>query len=241
MKELQKLGLTGNESKVYMTLLGLGSASVGVITEESGVHRRNVYDAIERLVKRGLVGHVIKGKIKYFQASNPANLLDMIGEEKRQLDKKLNILNSILPSLLAIHSSKKKESVIIYKGVKGIKTVLDDILDTGKPNLVLGAHKPSQKIKSHLRNFHLKRIKLKIRDRLIFDKNDNERADKLARMPYTEVRFLPKSNYSKTAVNIYGNKVAILMWSDPIAIVIENSEVAKSFRNYFEMIWNTLE
>jgi len=47
-KVLEELGLAKNEAKVYLNLLRLGSASVGKSTAESGVHRRNVYDSLER-------------------------------------------------------------------------------------------------------------------------------------------------------------------------------------------------
>ena len=111
MKEsLEQIGLTKNEIKVYLTLLKLGSVSVGMITEASGVHRRNVYDAIERLIKRGLVGHVLKGKIKYFEAANPNCLLNILKEEKDILKNKVKGVNEILPKLLAIHNEGEKEN-----------------------------------------------------------------------------------------------------------------------------------
>jgi len=241
MNELKELGLTGNETRVYLTLLRLGSATAGRITEESGVHRRNVYDAIERLVKRGLAGHVIKGKIRYFEAASPKCLLSIIEEEREALEGKMKRINSILPGLLSIHGSRERENVIIYKGLKGVKTVLEDILKTGKPNHVLGAHKPPKQIKNYLNNFHRKRVRLGISDKLIFNRNDTERANMLAKMPLTEVRFLQSSNESKTAINMYGDKVAILMWSEPIGILIENKEVAKSFRDYFSLLWKITE
>jgi len=237
MKELNEIGLSKNESKVYLTLLRLGSASVGRITEGSGVHRRNVYDAIERLMKKGLIGHVLKGKIKYFEAANPKCLLNILEEEKMSLEKKMKNINSILPGLLSIHGSKERENVIIYKGVKGVKTILEDILKTKKTNHVLGAHKPPKQIQNYLNNFHRKRVKMGVKDRLLFDRADIERAKTLSKMPFTEIKFLPKSNESNTAINIYGDKVAIIMWSEPIGILIENKEVAKSFREYFNLLW----
>jgi len=44
---LIQCGLTKNESRVYITLLRLGSATVVAITKESKVHRVNVYDVLE--------------------------------------------------------------------------------------------------------------------------------------------------------------------------------------------------
>lgn len=132
---------------------------------------------------------------------------------------------------------KEKSSIILRKGVKGIKSVLDDILKTKEENMVLGAHKPPEPIRSYLMNFHRKRTKMKLSDKIIFNRNDMERAKKLASMPFTEIRFMPRKYDSHTAINIYGNTVAILSWSEPTAIIIKDRKVANSFREYFKLLW----
>ena len=62
MKEivLQKLGIAGNEAKIYLILLRSGVSSAGDITKKSGIHRSNVYDALERLKEKGLINFVMK-------------------------------------------------------------------------------------------------------------------------------------------------------------------------------------
>lgn len=52
---LQQLGLAKNEARIYQTLLQRGEMAVGEIANKSGVHRRNVYDSLNRLVEKGLV------------------------------------------------------------------------------------------------------------------------------------------------------------------------------------------
>jgi len=48
------------------------------------------------------------------------------------------------------------------------------------------------------------------------------------------------SNYDGITMDIYGNKVAILMWTEPPeAVIIENKSVADSFRDYFEILWKS--
>mgnify|MGYP003981854791 FL=1 len=46
---LNDLGLTKNESKVYISLLKIGSSTVTNIANESNIHRVNVYDSIKKL------------------------------------------------------------------------------------------------------------------------------------------------------------------------------------------------
>ena len=162
----------------------------------------------------------------------------MIEDEKEKLKKKSTNINIILSELLQLQKTpKEKNSVFVFKGIKAIKSVLNDIISTKKENLVIGAHKPPEPIRSYLMNFHKERVRLKLSDRLIFNRDDTERAKKLAKTPFTEIRFMPKKYNSRTAINIFGNTVAILSWSEPTAIIIKNEEVANSFREYFKLIW----
>ena len=68
---LWNLGLTKNEIKIYLTLLDEGSSTAGIITEKTGIHRRNVYDSIERLIEKGIVGYIVVKGRKHFEAVDP--------------------------------------------------------------------------------------------------------------------------------------------------------------------------
>ena len=93
-KELfQSLGLTKNETKVYISLLELGNSQIAQITENCGIHRRNVYDSISRLMEKGLVSFVIVNNKKVVSPVNPKRFLEIIDEKEYELEnlkKKLN-------------------------------------------------------------------------------------------------------------------------------------------------------
>ena len=55
---LKELGLTHLEIKLYKFLLLDGPNHAGLISRKTGVHRRNVYDALERLIQKGLVSYI---------------------------------------------------------------------------------------------------------------------------------------------------------------------------------------
>jgi len=82
---LRDVGLSLNESKVYETLLHTGEASVQEISLKSNVHRRNVYDSLNKLIEKGLASEVfIKGE-KNFKAINPEQLLEIIKEKRKRI------------------------------------------------------------------------------------------------------------------------------------------------------------
>jgi hypothetical protein len=61
------------------------------IIEETGLYRKNLYDALDRLVKRGLITYVTENKIKFFQPKNPENLLKYM-EEKKEWKNNLTLI-----------------------------------------------------------------------------------------------------------------------------------------------------
>jgi len=57
---LEEIGLSPNEAKIYETLLSSGEVGVSDISLKANVHRRNVYDALNRLVEKGLVYRILQ-------------------------------------------------------------------------------------------------------------------------------------------------------------------------------------
>jgi hypothetical protein len=61
---------------------------------------------------------------------------------------------------------------------------------------------------------------------------------KIKHIALSEIRYLPEKYSSPVSVNIYGDKVAIILWASlPFAVVIKNKEISQSYKNYFEILW----
>jgi len=235
------LGLTGNETKIYLTLLKIGSATAGVITSRSGIHRRNVYDAVERLMKKGLVSSVIINNKKYFQAEEPERFISLIDEKKSLLEEQRNIVKEIIPSLKPIQN-QSLQTVKFFKGKEGLKSVYEDILKTGKNYIGYG---PGEQVEvilgGYIKHYVKKRLRKKLQARLIFE--DSARGKWFTKNKLLYVKYLPDNYSSHAALRIYGNKVALILFSEdePLAIVIENKSIADGYRKYFEILWNSAE
>ena len=65
--------------------------------------------------------------------------------------------------------------------------------------------------------------------------------EKVKKIHLSEIRLLPEKYSSPLAVNIYGDKVAIILWSreNPFAIVIKNKEISEGYRKHFELMWKS--
>jgi sugar-specific transcriptional regulator TrmB len=226
---LKEFNLTRNEAIVYNGLLELGPSLAGEISRKTGLHRRTVYDTIEMLIKKGLIGYIIKNNRKLFEAASPKRFLDII-EEKKEL-----INNSLEEMLLIYNKTKILEETNFYKGKQGLKTVFEDQIETKKEILIIGASPLAYEIlQFYFKWFDKRRVENKIKTKIIFNKTD-----KTPKIPLSEIKYLPQKYSSPLAVNIYGDKVAIILWSkdNPLAIVIKNKEISDGYKKYFELMW----
>src|SRR3989338_2360591 len=121
-KVLRDAGLSDGESKVYLALLKLGNAHVQKLKEESKLHRTTIYDFLDKLIKKGLAGFVVKNNVKFYAAAHPDKLLAFVKEKEDNVKE-------IFPSLQQMMKQQKEElHVEVYEGEEGFKTLLNDIL-----------------------------------------------------------------------------------------------------------------
>ncbi len=229
-KSLKDLGLTQNESSIYKALLEIGPSLAGQISRKTGLHRRTVYDTTEMLIQKGLIGYIIKNNRRHFQASSPEKFLDIIKEKE-------NLVNEILPEMMLMYkNTNEKQETNFYKGRSGIRTIFEDQLkENPKEILILGGSHLAHDIMSfYLKWYNMERTKKKIKMKIIFNEKPSKR-----KIPHSEVRFLPEKYSSPMAINIYGDKIAIILWSkeNPIGILIKNKEISGGYKKYFELMW----
>jgi len=228
LEVLKEAGLTHNEALVYRALLNLGPSLAGQISRKTGLHRRTVYDITEMLIKKGLIGYILKNNRRIFKASSPEKFLDILKEKE-------NSINELLPEMMSLYTqTQEKQETNFYKGKQGLKTVFEDQLKGGKEVLVIGASYLADEIfKFYLKWYGKERKEKRIKLRMIF----TERKKKS--IPFSEIRYLPKKYASPMAINIYRDKVAIILWSkeNPFAIVIKEKEIAEAYKKHFELMW----
>src|SRR3989338_3159988 len=127
-EELQKLGLTEHEAKVYLTALSLGPSSVAQISEQANMKRPTVYLVLENLIKRGLVLESFAGKKRLFEAEKPQKLEKLTKRMRRQVVDAEILLESILPGLIKLPKQYSEEpKVNFYSGLEGLKNIALEI------------------------------------------------------------------------------------------------------------------
>ncbi|MBI4163976.1 MAG: helix-turn-helix domain-containing protein, partial [Candidatus Aenigmarchaeota archaeon] len=236
-KIFQSLGLTEREAEVYLILLDTGSTTTGQIIKKSGLHKATVYSILQRLVDQGLVNYIMKEGIRYFESADPETFLDVLREREEGLLE-------ILPELKKKkEQAKQKQEAYILEGLKGLKASRDKslkILSKGDELLVLGASRASNMaLESYWINYHNKRVKEGIKARMLWNETAKKWGKDREKLPYTQLKYLPKELETPANIDIYKNIVDISVFAEkPFIFHIENKTLADSFRNYFNLLWN---
>ncbi len=233
----EELGFNEREAQVYETLLRLGECPVADILEATQLHPQLIYRALDSLVVRGLVIISFRRHRKYARAEDP-RVLERIEAER------LTKLRKALPDLMALQQGSKDAVVRVEKGAEAVRSHRARLIDLApeKSNLdIIGGSGDSffKTMGERLREVERKRIKKGILRRILsfssqrqlFEEND-------AFKKLTEYRYLETEYPVPSSTLIYGDKVALYIWtSDPLVIDIESAEAADSYRSYFEALW----
>jgi HTH-type transcriptional regulator, sugar sensing transcriptional regulator len=240
-KLLKEIGLTETEIKVYLSLLSLGATSAGRIVEDTGIYRKNLYDALNKLIEKGLVTFVVENKIKVFQPKNPENLVNYLEEKKAKIDEKKDEIEKIIPQLKSKFNSLPSEiESEIYRGVDGIKTILKECLNH-KEVLFMGATGDVENRMPYFwPHYNKKRIKMKSKWKLLLVCEAKDKP--LTKSPLYEYKVLPKILSGLNVIYIYGDYVANVLWLEkPVAFVIKHQNLANNYRKYFNFLWKTIK
>ncbi|MBI2110723.1 TrmB family transcriptional regulator [Candidatus Woesearchaeota archaeon] len=232
---LKEFGLSENEIKVYLALIKTGESTAQNTAKTAGLPRTTTYHLLESLEQKGLVGFVIKESKKYFQAANPKKLIQALEEKK-------NIIQEIIPELSSISETvKEKPKVTVYEGLKGIRSILKDVLEEKRTIYHYGDIVSIQEVFSYAFPQYIKeRVKRKIPIKIICKKEElHKELLKTAKKELREFVFVPENYEFKSSVFIYANKVAIFnIKREPYyVVVIENEDFYDTQKNLFEIVW----
>jgi HTH-type transcriptional regulator, sugar sensing transcriptional regulator len=238
---LKEIGLTGNEIKVYLALLELGYTKTGMLIKKTKIHTSKVYDALERLIDKGLVTYSIEANIKHFSAVDPSRLKDYLEEKKKKIEEEQRLIGKIIPQL-KLKTSKEEPKIETFRGFKGTVNAFEDILKTLGPKEeyyvfpLLGSIEP---LTLYFDNFHRRRMQKKIKVKIIVSEELKDRIKELKKLKLTQIRKINKDLSSPATLNIYKNKTLIClgMRKEPIVFLVEDKDITNSFKKYFEVMW----
>lgn len=230
---LRDLGLADKEIRVYIALLGMGVSRVQEIAKEAKLLRTTVYEVLESLIDKGLVSYSIRSGVRHFETAEPAKLQHIVDERRRKVLE-------IMPELESIAAGvKEKPRVETYEGREGLKTFMRNVIkkDIAEMHAFGAEGRFSDMFGYFFVSWDRDRVKNKVLLRIIY--NERIRQKKLNEgIPLSSMRFLPGRYKFPSTTIVFGNNVGIVLWSaEPLVISIKSGEIAKSYENFFQLLW----
>lgn len=242
---LKQLGFSEKEIQVYLSLLNLGPSSVREIAQKAQVNRGTTYDILKSLMKRGLVSYYHQDKHQYFLAEDPDKIKNVLDDKINELTQSKSEILKIIPELKSIYNKAEAEKPVVkyYEGKKGVKIILEDVLETmedseNKEYYVYSASDVREHLYNDFPNFAKERVKRKIKCKVIAIGSGGQL------WGMDERKWISKTEGSPTYIIIYNKKIALISLdkvSNPIGMIIADQGIFQTQKMIFEYIWKILK
>lgn len=244
-KYLEKIGLNKKEALLYDALIKRGELTPSQISFETRLTREYVYAVASDLEKKGIIEQIPGRKKITYRAKSPEKIRDYLNLEKSSIEDKERAFDLLYPQLLNQYKLGNGQSgVTSFKGIDGIKHILEGAFYQPKLKEILVFSSPNDEIMGSYLVDHIKKVtSSSIKTRVLSPRSRrltrNLEGVKLNR----EIRYIDDDLFVFPTEISLGNKFVVLSSydKDKGAIVIENKDVIKTFTNLFNYFWKIAE
>jgi sugar-specific transcriptional regulator TrmB len=251
--KLIKLGLGDYEARVLGALIANSPASATFVAKKCNLSRSSVYTTLSSLIAKGLVSTTYKNEVKQFIAEDYHSLGQLLKKQKKDLDDKWALFESMKGSLKTLSSTQLHlPNIIFFEGQEGLKKIYLSMMRDTEPNSTLYLMRdefvwqPDWKFIFEMEwHERVKRIKIEknISTKLLVNDSPLERKKSTLYKSKKSLHFafLPKKHSVKHfAIYILGDVVSILSMehNNLVGIKITNQSMADNFKHMFEGLWH---
>jgi len=238
-KILEQIGLSKNESAIYLALLDLGPSGISKISEKTAIHRPLIYKALPELLEKKLVSQTQKGKSVLYVAEPPNRLESIFDDLKYQFFEYLPDLED------SYEKNNKKPKVRFLEGKDGTRRVFDDVVRSLKKGDTFYRY-TSNKDGKEKKDRHVPKVYWTMRDskkleRLVItnEKTLKGKVDKIDRFAKAIPEKDEEFNYNVTEI-IYGDRVAFIDYNSDTAMIIESKPISDFQKHIFKSFYKKL-
>jgi len=240
-KKLQNIGLTKNESRVYLFLLEYQEAKTGIMCSKLNIPNSHIYRILEKLLDKGIISYKIVNNVKVFRPVDPESLYALFREKERQLEKEKDDLKTFISSLKKIEIKDKKQNDFKYfEGISGVRSMFTEFVAGFEKNskvFIASAPIAYEKWNAFLLDlFHPPRIKKNVHQQLIVPTKLKEHGKEREKFQPIEIKY---SNVEmESEFGVAGEYTYFLSYGDkPYALLIKDKNFAKTQVKIFHIMW----
>jgi len=254
IENLQKLGLSEVESRVYINLLKKKNFTATEISRLSGVHRTKIYEVLHQLVKKGLCFEIL-GNVNKYSPTNPDVAIKRLiqkseDEYKIELEYKNIIASNISDSLSQIYHSEKENTnpldyIQIIRNKSAVAEKFEYLHKTAKEEILCFAKSPFMIPTKQYYPVHYA-LKNKLNVKSIYEIKDLEDRDYKNEV----ISFIQDGEQVKfyddlpIKMMVFDKKIVLLGLVDNIypnesctTLLMEHKDIANIFIRLFDSCW----
>lgn len=243
IKELEAIGLSEKEARVYLTVLEVGQATVQEIGKKADVNRATTYVILDSLMTKGLIATFGEGKKGLYIAEAPHGLNNIIREQEEELEKRDAQLDLLMPELHSLYNlHPNKPEVKFYEGKEGLKQMLAE-RRKDSPDEVRVFY-PAQQVKSVFTNeeaadLRKHRVKKEIKIKSII----SEGPDVVNRnIEMSENRSTGDQYKFTSDIEIWDDKILMASLEGHVSgVIIKSKLIADTMKSIFELAFEAAE
>lgn len=242
---LKNFGLNEKEASIYQALIELGPSPVRALANAAKINRGTTYDILKSLQQQGLVSFYNTKSHQHFVAEPPEKLLLALQDKRQNLQEVEEQIKESLPELKILFEKQGgKPAVKLYEGLKGIRSILEDVLQSmeqckEKIYYVYSSTNVRKNVYLAMPDFSEKRIRKEIKVKTIALGEGGQ----LVGLDERKWMHLPEKDLKATYEIVYNGKVAHISLQaseNPVGVVIQNDEIYQTQKLIFEYNWNKL-
>ena len=236
-QSLKELGLTSNQTYIYLHLAKKGKARAGEIIKATGYHRNIIYSTLEELIEKRLVSSAKENGVMHYRLSDPERLVV-------EQEEKLRIAKGAVGELAQYMKGSPPQQIIIYEGQKDFVTQARrayEIMPAGGMARTLGTSPMWHELvgKEVGEELLALQIEKKIKWRVLakkFDRNDMKYIVESNGLMEGKESALVSDDTN--GIEILEDRISIRSFVAPYFIVeIVNEQLAKNYQRYFDFLW----
>ncbi len=234
---LEKVGLSPNETKVYIAGLTLGSSLANAIAKKAGLKRSLCYHLLNSLLEKGLANKSGKSYSHHYTMEPPERLKDFIKRKQLELKRTESQIDEISAELESMYAPKlRPASVRFYEDAEGLKSAALESLQS-KEKIIRGLISPEIFAifdEKYIRFWADERATKDIQTKMIW--TEHEKPSYLKDL--AELRLAPLDLDFTNTIIIHDDKVTVFSGGKEFfAFIVENKNYAKTMKNFFDFVW----
>ena len=232
---LQPLGLSPEESDLYVLLNRLGSSDARKLAAELGIKRTSVYAMLDRLCEKGFVQQRVTKNGREYSAERPSRV-------KLTQEKKIAQFTSLIPWLESQATrTEAPHGIRFFETRQELKQWYIGKLEeyAGRSYRIIGTQKDWYRLDpDFLTTIHKTFKEKRIKAQILFSADTPRITQETDLSIYQDVRYLPKEYSFRTTIDLFDDQVLLVSpEQQAVAVVISIPAMMDVFDAMFRCLW----